>query len=61
MMSDSLIDALLELYGIIRAGHATQITSSIEDITGRKPTYFHSLSKTMPKLFHKRMQTSSRF
>ncbi|HEY6949278.1 MAG TPA: hypothetical protein VI146_01610, partial [Nitrososphaeraceae archaeon] len=39
-MSDWLIDALLELYGIIRAGHATQITSSIEDITGRKPLIF---------------------
>jgi uncharacterized protein YbjT (DUF2867 family) len=49
MMTDWLIDALLELYGIIRAGHAAQITSSIEDITGRKPILFSQFVKDYAK------------
>jgi len=48
-MTDWLIDALLELYGIIRAGHAAQITSSIEDITGRKPIVFSQFVKEYSK------------
>ena len=49
MMTDWLIDALLELYGIIRAGHAAQTTSSIEDITGRKPILFSQFVKDYAK------------
>jgi uncharacterized protein YbjT (DUF2867 family) len=49
MMTDWLIDALLELYGIIRAGHAAQITSSIEDITGRKAILFSQFVKDYAK------------
>jgi hypothetical protein len=50
MMSDWLIDALLELYDIIKAGHAAQITSAIEDITGRKPILFSQFVKDYRKV-----------
>jgi len=48
-MMDWLIDALLELYGIIRAGHAAQIIGSIEEITGRKPILFSQFAKDYAK------------
>jgi uncharacterized protein YbjT (DUF2867 family) len=48
-MTDWLIDALLELYGIIRAGHAAQIIGSIEEITGRKPILFSQFAKDYAK------------
>ena len=48
-MTDWLIDAILELYAIIRAGHAAQITSSIEEISGRKPILFSQFAKDYAK------------
>ncbi|HEX9319079.1 MAG TPA: SDR family oxidoreductase [Nitrososphaeraceae archaeon] len=44
-MTDWLIDGLLELYAIIRAGHAAQTTTAIEEITGRKPILFSQFAK----------------
>ena len=44
-MSDWLVDGLLEIYAIIRAGHAAQTTTSIEEITGRKPILFSQFCK----------------
>lgn len=44
-MTDWLIDGLLELYAIIRVGHAAQITTAIEEITGRKPIVFSQFAK----------------
>jgi uncharacterized protein YbjT (DUF2867 family) len=36
-MEDWLIDALLEIYSLIRSGNASQTTTVVEQITGRKP------------------------
>ena len=36
-MEDWLIDALLEFYSVIRSGDASQSTTAVEQITGRKP------------------------
>ena len=48
-MTDWLIDAILEFYAIIRAGHAAQITRSIEEISGRKPILFSQFAKDYAK------------
>ena len=48
-MSDWLVDGLLEIYAIIRAGHAAQTTTSIEEITGRKPILFSQFVKDYAK------------
>ena len=39
-MEDWLIDAMMEFYNIIRAGYASQITNTVEQIIGRNPTSF---------------------
>ena len=44
-MEDWLIDAMMELYTIIRSGHGSQIASSIEEVTGRKPILFSQFAK----------------
>jgi uncharacterized protein YbjT (DUF2867 family) len=44
-MIDWLIDGLLELYAIIKSGHAAQTTTAIEEITGRKPILFSQFAK----------------
>jgi uncharacterized protein YbjT (DUF2867 family) len=44
-MEDWLIDAMMELYTIIRSSNGSQTTSSIEEITGRKPILFSQFAK----------------
>jgi hypothetical protein len=44
-MEDWLIDAMTELYTIIRSGHGSQTTGSIEEVTGRKPILFSQFAK----------------
>ena len=47
-MEDWLIDGMMELYSIIKDGHAEQITNTVEQILGKKPgDHFHSLQKNM--------------
>ena len=36
-MEDWLIDALMELYSVIRFGYSSQTTPVVEQITGRRP------------------------
>jgi hypothetical protein len=36
-MEDWLIDALMELYSVIRFGYSSQTTPAVEQITGRRP------------------------
>jgi hypothetical protein len=36
-MEDWLVDALMELYRVIRSGYASQTTTVVEQITGHKP------------------------
>lgn len=44
-MEDWLIDAMMELYTIIKSGHGSQTTSSIEEVTGRKPILFSQFAR----------------
>jgi hypothetical protein len=44
-MDDWLIDAIMEFYSIIKAGHASQTTNVFEQITGRKPITFSQFAK----------------
>jgi uncharacterized protein YbjT (DUF2867 family) len=44
-MTDWLIEGLMEFYAIIKAGHAAQTTTAIEEITGRKPILFSQFAK----------------
>ena len=46
-----LIDAMMESYSIIRAGHASQTTTVVEQITGRKPISFTRFAKDHAKFF----------
>ena len=39
-MPKSLVDALLEFSGVVRAGHAAAVTGEVERVTGRKPRSF---------------------
>ncbi|MBV9667542.1 MAG: SDR family oxidoreductase [Nitrososphaeraceae archaeon] len=50
-MEEWLIDAMMESYSIIRAGHASQTTTVVEQITGRKPIPFTRFAKDHAKFF----------
>jgi uncharacterized protein YbjT (DUF2867 family) len=45
------IDAMMEFYSIIRSGHASQTTTVVEKITGRKPVTFTQFAKDYAKFF----------
>lgn len=45
-MENWLIDAMIKLYNIIRAGYASQTTNVVEQITGRRPILLNNSSKT---------------
>jgi hypothetical protein len=44
-MDDWLIDAIMEFYSIIKAGRASQTTTVVEQITGRKPIPFTQFAR----------------
>ena len=44
-MEDWLIDAIMEYYPIIKSGNASETTSTIEEVTGRKPILFSEFAK----------------
>jgi uncharacterized protein YbjT (DUF2867 family) len=50
-MQDWLIDGMIELYSIIREGHATQITNTVEQILGQKPISFSQFAKEHAEFF----------
>jgi len=50
-MQDWLIDGLLEIYTLIRAGYAAQVTTAVEQITGRKPILFSQYAKDYAEAF----------
>jgi hypothetical protein len=52
-MENWLIDAIMEFYNIIKAGHASQTTTVVEQITGRKPISFAQFAKDMLNLSSK--------
>ncbi|MDQ6866132.1 MAG: hypothetical protein M3044_20190, partial [Thermoproteota archaeon] len=50
-MEDWLIDAIMEFFSIVRAGHASQTTTVVEQITGRKPISFPQFAKDYAEFF----------
>jgi uncharacterized protein YbjT (DUF2867 family) len=50
-MENWLIDAIMEFYNIIKAGHASQTTTVVEQITGRKPISFAQFAKDYAEFF----------
>ena len=50
-MEDWLVDGMIELYSIIRDGHAAQITNSIEQFTGQRPISFSWFAKEYAEFF----------
>ena len=51
-MEDWLIDALLELYSVIRSGYASQSTTVVEQITGRKPISLEQFARDYATFFN---------
>jgi hypothetical protein len=50
-MDDWLVDAIMEFYSIIKAGHASKTTNVFEQIMGRKPLSFSQFAKDYAKFF----------
>ena len=50
-MEDWLIDGMMELYSIIKDGHAAQITNTVEQIVGKKPISFSQFAKEYAEFF----------
>jgi uncharacterized protein YbjT (DUF2867 family) len=50
-MDDWLIDAILEFYSIIKAGHASKTTNVFEQVMGRKPITFSQFARDYAQAF----------
>lgn len=50
-MPDSLINALLELYGSYKAGQASTVTPAVEQVTGKKPISFEQFARDYADAF----------
>ena len=51
-MEDWLIDALIELYNVIRSGYASQSTTVVEQITGRKTISLEQFARDYLSFFN---------
>jgi hypothetical protein len=50
-MEDWLIDAIMEFFSIVRAGHGSQTTAIIEEIIGRTPISFQQFARDYAEFF----------
>jgi uncharacterized protein YbjT (DUF2867 family) len=50
-MSDWIINTISELYDYFRKGNASQVTSAVEEVTGRKPISFSQFAKDHASAF----------
>ena len=50
-MDDWLVDAIMEFYSAIKAGHASKTTNVFEQITERKPITFSQFAKDHAESF----------
>ena len=50
-MEDWFVDALIELYRVIKSGYASQTTAVVEQITGRKPILFEQFARDYASSF----------
>jgi uncharacterized protein YbjT (DUF2867 family) len=50
-MSDWLINTISELHGYFRKGNASQVSSAVEEVTGKKPISFSQFAKDYAEAF----------
>jgi uncharacterized protein YbjT (DUF2867 family) len=50
-MDDWLINTLLELSNYFKKGHASQVSSAVEEVTGKKPVSFSQFANDYAQLF----------
>jgi uncharacterized protein YbjT (DUF2867 family) len=50
-MDDWLINTISELYNYFRKGYASQVSSAVEEVTGRKPISFSQFTKDYAETF----------
>lgn len=44
-MPEAIVEATMELYGIYKAGYASEVTATVEQVTGNKPIKFEQFVK----------------
>ena len=50
-MDDWLINAILELYDYFRKEYASQVSSAVEEVTGKKPIPFTQFARDYVEAF----------
>lgn len=50
-MDEWLINSMSELFGIIRAGYASDVSPAVEEVTGKKPISFSQFAKDYSSFF----------
>ena len=50
-LNDWLVNTISELYSYFRQGRASQVSSAIEEVTGKKPTTFREFAKEHAEVF----------
>lgn len=50
-MNDWLINTILELYNYFRKGYASEVSSAVEEVTGKKPITFAQFAKDYAEAF----------
>lgn len=48
---ERLVDAMLELYDVYRSGHSSEVTDTVEKITGRPPHTFRQFARDYKECF----------
>jgi uncharacterized protein YbjT (DUF2867 family) len=44
-MGDWFINSIIEMYGIVRAGHGSYLSPNVEELTGKKPIFFSQFAR----------------
>ena len=50
-MDEWFINSMMDLFSITRAGYASDISSTIEEVTGKKPITFSKFAKDYSSAF----------
>ncbi len=50
-MDDWLINSMIELYAIVRAGYGSNLSSDVEELTGKKPISFSQFAREYAESF----------
>ncbi len=50
-LNDWLIDTISDLYYYFRKGYASQVSSAVEEVTGKKPITFGQFAKDYAEAF----------